>query len=243
MTLPTLGMAMDQLRTDEEPLPTSMMEGMEHLFDPWSDGGAGGDRLGRGPGRHGGDDGNDGNDGNDHDEFDGDLDDAFERLLRNLPSPPPPPRTRTPSPPPLPPPPCEERDVARPSQRTVARLFELLPQRERDRFGAWALQQPYASSATWRDGGAMLARFEWFGWRDLHAAFRDLALPVEPASAVDSRDAGRTRNLWSDVPESGAAAATAPAGREYLDEAECRFRQTALALLAREGDWYYYGSR
>lgn len=148
-----------------------------------------------------------------------------------------------PSPPPLPPPPCEERDVARPSQRTVARLFELLPQRERDRFGAWALQQPYASSATWRDGGAMLARFEWFGWRDLHAAFRDLALPVEPASAVDSRDAGRTRNLWSDVPESGAAAATAPAGREYLDEAECRFRQTALALLAREGDWYYYGSR
>lgn len=165
----------------------------------------------------------------------------------------PPPRLR----PPPPPPPtrrsaCAERSVPKPSPHTVARIFEMLLQPDRDLFGEIAkeLLPPGAMARRVYEvgptDGAELIPFDIFGWRQLMHVFTKLDRTVlESERIVAPADAGRTDALWPADDEPGSAGdqtSVAVADREVLNEAECNFRSMILRELEKE-TVRYRGSR
>ena len=149
----------------------------------------------------------------------------------------------------------DDRGVPKPSPRTVARIFEMLSQPDRDRFGKLAeelllLLPPGAMARRVYEvdptDGAELIPFDIFGWRQLMYVFTQLdRTELESERIVASADAGRTDALWLADDEPGSAGdqtSVAVADREVLNEAECNFRWMILRELEKE-TVRYRGSR
>ena len=125
-----------------------------------------------------------------------------------------------------------DMNPSRPGQLTAARLFEMLPQTERNMFGLWTLgQQDLMTVATVRKGDAVLVPFDAFSWSLLATAYRENRMPLDYETTrqtfVDSEASGigaPTQELWDGRTE-------LVTERERLDVDTCIFREQALTTL------------
>ena len=117
---------------------------------------------------------------------------------------------------------------SKPDQQSVARLFELLPKRDRDRFGKWALDHMVGKALPSGNGAITLVPLDGFEWADLRAAFDELGILVGNQLAERTRADGRTPRVWIDSPQP-----TDPA-QQLLDPPISDFRTVALAWIDGE---------
>ena len=93
-----------------------------------------------------------------------------------------------------------ELDVVQPNGMKILRLFELLDQKDRDRFGAWAADQVRRGrlpGEVTRDSETLVLDPQVFGWRQIRQAFELLGISIAVELAERSRPDGRTETVWA----------------------------------------------
>ena len=139
-----------------------------------------------------------------------------------------------------------ERNVIAPSARSVARLFELLNEEDRARFGAWAARQVREGNLpgeTTADRSELVIDFRVFGWRQVRQAFLVLGINIGVELAERTRVDGRTERLWAPTqlgdpatPVPGVAPTPTPDEQALglLSWEDRAFRIVALAWIDQE---------
>ena len=133
-----------------------------------------------------------------------------------------------------------EVNAFQPAQRQIARLFELLDEYNRKRFGNWLVQEVSAErlqGEVSRDGLTLVMDPNVFGWPEVRKAFRALAISIGVELAERTREDGRSEKLWATseaLPPPPAVATVIERQLGLLDPEDRAFRILALAWTDHE---------